>query len=159
MSPAEPRRDRVAREVYLLVELLSQRVTDEMEEVCRAEGLSTAQYSVLWVLCLQGDPEGLPQGMISDGLVTRASDVSRLVSRLEEAGLVERSRSNADRRIVRIRPTPRGRAAFARATARVKALHRVQFGDLVDDELEMLHRLLNRAFWSGADAVGEEFAS
>jgi len=156
VSKSEPRRDRIARETYLLVELLCQRLVGELEAVCRLEGLSAPQYPVLWVLCLQDDPEGLPQGLISDGLITEASDVSRLVTRLEEAGLLERRRSSEDRRVVLVRPTRRGRAVFERTTARVKALHRLQFGDLDDDELDVVHRLLNRAFWSGVDDAAEE---
>lgn len=159
MSSAEPKRDRVARESYLLVELLSQRLVGELEAVCRSEGLSAAQYPVLWVICLQDNPEGISQGSISDGLITQASDVSRLVSRLEEARLLERTRSSADRRVVLVRPTPRGRAVFEQTTARVKALHRLQFADLDDDELELLHHLLNRAFWSGVDQAAAQEAS
>ena len=159
MSSAEPRRDRIARETYLLLELLGQRLGGELEAVCRSEGLSAAQYPVLWVLCLREDREGIPQGAISDGLITQASDVSRLVSRLEEAGLLERRRSSADRRVLLVRPTRRGRTVFERTTARVKALHRAQFGDLDDSELDVLHGLLNRAFWSGVDAATAEEAS
>jgi DNA-binding MarR family transcriptional regulator len=98
-------------------------------------------------------------GSISDGLVTHASDVSRLVTRLEAAGLLERTRSQADRRVVRVRPTARGRAVFQRTTDEVKALHRRQFSDLSDDDLEQLHSLLNRAFWTGGHLDNAEAAS
>ncbi len=159
MSGGEPRRDWVGRETYLLVELLSQRLAGELEAVCRAHGLTAAQYPVLWVACLHGEGEGIPLGSISDGLVTHASDVSRLVTRLEAAGLLERTRSPADRRVVRVRPTGRGRVVFERATKEVKALHRRQFSNLGDDDLEQLHALLNRAFWSGVHLDATEAAS
>ena len=105
MSGGESRRDWIGRETYLLVELLSQRLAGELEAVCRAQGLTAAQYPVMWVACLHEDEQGIPLGSISDGLVTNASDVSRLVTRLEAAGLLERTRSQADRRVVRVRPT------------------------------------------------------
>ncbi len=159
MTAREPRRDRIGRETYLLVELLAQRLAADLEVVCRSEGLSAAQYPVLWVTCLHDDAEGIPLGSISDGLVTQASDVSRLVSRLEEGGLLERTRSESDRRVVRVRPTRRGRAVFERTTEQVKALHRRQFSDLGDDDLEHLHALLNRAFWSGVRLETTEEAS
>ena len=148
MTGREPRRERVERESFLLAQLVGGRLTAEHEAVCRAEGLSAAQYPVLWVVCLHADRAGVPQGSISDGLVTQASDVSRLVSRLEEAGLVERRRSAADARVVLVRPTRRGRAVFERTTRRVKQMHRSQFGDLSDADLDALHGLLNRVFWS-----------
>jgi len=159
MTAREPRRDRIGRETYLLVELLAQRLSGELEEVCRTEGITAAQYPVLWVTCLHGDVAGVPMGSISDGLVTHASDVSRLVTRLEAAGLLERTRSESDRRVVRVRPTRRGRALFDRTTEQVKALHRRQFSDLGDDELKELHALLNRAFWSGVHLGTNEEAS
>jgi DNA-binding MarR family transcriptional regulator len=148
MSGSEPRRDWIGRETYLLVELLSQRLLGELDAVCRSHGLTAAQYPVLWVTCLHADTEGITLGSISDGLVTDASDVSRLVTRLEAAGLVERTRSQTDRRVVRVRPTERGRTLFEHATAEVKALHRRQFSGFGDDDLEQLHSLLNRAFWA-----------
>ncbi len=148
MSEREPRRDRVGRETFLLSQLVGGRLTSEFEEACRAEGLSAAQYPVLWVVCLHPDRKGVPQGAISDGLVTQASDVSRLVGRMEAAGLLERRRSGDDGRVLLVRPTRRGRAVFERATGRVKALHRAQFTDLDDADLDRLHELLNRVFWS-----------
>lgn len=148
----EPRRDRLGREVYLLAELVSQRLTGEMEQMCQLEGISRAQYPVLWVLCLSDIPEGIPLGAISDGLVTRGPDVSRLVTRLEESGLVERRPSAEDGRVSLVRATHEGEAVFARTTARVKAMHRDQFADLADDELKALLSLLNRVFWTGVPA-------
>lgn len=145
--PREPRRDRLAREVFLMVDLLGGRLTGEFDRVCQAAGLSAAQYPVLWVVCLTEDPAGVVQGAICDGLITDASDVSRIVTRLEGAGLVTRHRSTDDRRVVRVRPTRKGRAVFRRVTDEVKALHRRQFDGLADDDLERLLTLLNTAFW------------
>ena len=159
MSGGEPRRDWVGRETYLLVELLSQRLAAELEAVCQAQGLTAAQYPVLWVVCLHSDKEGIPLGSISDGLVTHASDVSRLVTRLEAAGLLERARSQGDRRVVRVRPTARGQTLFEHTTNEVKALHRRQFSNLSEENLEQLHALLNRAFWSGVHLDTTETAS
>ena len=144
----EPRRERVERESFLLAQLVGGRLTAEHEAVCREEGLTAAQYPVLWMVCLHPDRRGVPQGSISDGLVTQASDVSRLVSRLEAAGLVERRRSPDDARVVLVRSTRRGRSVFERATSRVKQMHRTQFGALSDAELDSLRDLLNRTFWS-----------
>ena len=145
--PREPRRDRLVREVYLMVDLLGARLTGEFDRVCQAGGLSAAEYPVLWVVCLTDDPAGVVQGAISDGLITDASDVSRIVTRLEDAGLVTRHRSTDDRRVVRIRPTRKGRAVFRRVTGGVKALHRRQFDGLADEDLDRLLTLLNTAFW------------
>ena len=63
----------------------------------------------LWVLCLADDPDaGLPIGAVADGLLNRASDTTRLIDRLERAGLAERFPNPADRRGVLVRATRAG---------------------------------------------------
>ena len=156
---AQQRRDGLGRDAFLMTNLVAGRISHELDLVCRAEGITEQQYPVLWVLCLSGADEGLPIGSISDGLVNRASDVSRLVDRLEQAGLVERRRSSDDRRVVLVAPTPAGAAVFERVTAAVKGLHRAQWADLDDAELTTLLGLLNRAFWRSADQQTDEAAS
>lgn len=147
MAAREPRRDRLDRGAYLMIELVAQRLTAEVDAACRPDGLSEAQYAVLWVVCLADEPDGLVQGSISDGLVTRSADVSRIVGRLEEAGLVTRHRDATDGRVVRVLPTAQGRRVFLDATERIKGVHRRQFRSLDDDELRTLTALLNRALW------------
>jgi len=142
----ESRSDRLARETHVNVLLAANRFSDGMDQVCREDGISQAQYVALWVLCLSDDAEaGVPMGSLADGLITRASDTTRLVDRLESAGLVERLPNPADRRGVLVRATAEGAAVFSRATPRLKAYHRSQWADLTADELEVLHGLLAKA--------------
>lgn len=147
MTEREPRRDGLEREAYLLTQLVERRNAEQLDAICQEEGLTEAQYAVLWVVCLADEPDGIVQGAISDGLVTRAADVSRIVGRLEVAGLVTRDRDAVDGRVLRVRPTRQGRAVFERTTERVKALHRRQFRGFADHELRTLVRMLNRALW------------
>jgi DNA-binding MarR family transcriptional regulator len=61
----------------------------------RTEDLTHSQYVAPWTLCLADDADvGIPVSAVSDGLLNRASDTTRLLDRLEKAGLVERRRSN-----------------------------------------------------------------
>jgi DNA-binding MarR family transcriptional regulator len=114
---------------------------------------------VLWVVCLHPDQAGIVQGAIGDGLVTRASDVSRIVSRLGEMGLVERREDASDRRISRVVATEAGRAAFASTTAAVKQLHRRQLGEISDADIARMTETLTELFWQGADEQSREEAS
>jgi DNA-binding MarR family transcriptional regulator len=127
--------------------LLADRLSHELDAVCRTEGVTEQQYRVLWVLCLSSEPDGLPLGSIADDLITRAPDVSRLVDRLEQADLVIRRGSAADRRIVLVAPTSRGVEVFERVTASIKELHDEQWHSLSDDDLQRMLGLLNRSFW------------
>lgn len=140
--------DNIAREAHLNVLLAAGRFTDEMDQICRAEGLTAQQFSVLWVICLHGDSaRGIPMGAIADGLVNRASDTTRLIDRLLEAGLVTRAPSEADRRVVLVRPTAKGRRVLARLVPSMREFHRHEWNALNATELRELNRLLAKALW------------
>ena len=146
--PREPRAVVRGRNIHLNVMLLANRSSGEIEEICRSADLTHAQYVALFVLCLSPDgAEGLPIGSVADGLLTRSSDTTRLVDRLERAGLAERIPNPSDRRGVLVRATDKGRAAFAEVTPAVQALHRRQWQHLDADELDQLEVLLLKALW------------
>ena len=161
----EPKDVRLARDVHVNVLVAAGRFGDEMERRCRDEGISHAQYVALWVLCLsEGSDDGLPMSAIADGLLNRAADTTRLIDRLEGAGLAERFRSPQDRRLVLVRATTAGHEVFARVTARAKEYHRSQWAALNRAELEQLDALLAKALWgapavTGADRVDPAIAT
>lgn len=143
--------DRLARETHVNVVVAANRFSEGMERICREENLSQAQYVALWVLCLVDDPGmGLPIGAIADGLLNRASDTTRLVDRLEKAGLAERLRNPADRRGVLVRATPTGHEVFARLAPKLREYHRAEWANLSTAELKTLNTLLSRALWGAA---------
>jgi DNA-binding MarR family transcriptional regulator len=141
-------RDRLGREAHINLRIASERFVADLEEVFKAHGVSHAQYSVLWVLVLSEGP--VPMSAIADGLVTRGPDVTRLVDRLEAAGLVERKPSPGDRRVVLVAPTRKGRSLAAKLGPLVTAQHRRQWQHLSDAELETLAHLLVKAIHGGA---------
>src|SRR5271154_1725840 len=71
-------------------------VSHRFAQVLRAEDLSETQYNALRIL--RGAPEGLPCGEIGNRMVTRDSDITRLLDRLEKRSLISRCRENRDRR-------------------------------------------------------------
>ncbi len=77
----------------------------------RADGLTGAQVGVLTRL---SSPDGKPMGAIGEELWCDVSNVTGLVARLEEHGLVVHGPDPSDQRVKRVRITARGRAALAR---------------------------------------------
>jgi DNA-binding MarR family transcriptional regulator len=79
-----------------------------MEAALKPWGLSVEQFNVLRILRGAGSA-GLPCGEIAARMVTRDPDITRLLDRLEARGLIGRTRSTKDRRVVvsHIRPTGR----------------------------------------------------
>jgi DNA-binding MarR family transcriptional regulator len=151
----EPRGVRVAREVHVNVLLLANRSLEQLEDICRTEGLTHSQYVALWTLCLADDPEaGIPVSAVSDGLLNRASDTTRLIDRLERAGLAERLPNPADRRGVLVRATEEGHRRFSAVTPKLQKFHASQWSNLTSREVDQLHHLLGKSLWGGGSSAG-----
>lgn len=112
-----------------------------LEQVLQPHGLSLAQYNVLRILRGAGR-EGACRNDIRDRLVSRMPDVSRLLDRMEAAGLVRRVRSTEDRRQVTTTLTPRGRALVDALDPLVAAEHQRRLGHLSEHQLRTLIDLL-----------------
>ena len=80
---------------------------DKIDSVFGAEGLTGPQYNVLRIL-RGAQPDGFARCEIAQRLVERAPDVTRLIDRLEQQGLVARDRSSEDRRRSVTRITDKG---------------------------------------------------
>jgi DNA-binding MarR family transcriptional regulator len=78
-------------------------------------GLTYPQYLVMLVLWETGEPTGV--GAIGDRLHLDTSTLTPLLKRLEQAGLVDRSRDPADERRVTVTLTDQGTALRERAAA------------------------------------------
>lgn len=97
----------VQEEVVLSIMRTADRVAVPMNDVLRGTELSVSQYNILRILRGAGE-EGLPCGEISERMVRRDPDLTRLLDRLETRGLVTRARDTRDRRIVRASITSEG---------------------------------------------------
>lgn len=109
-------------------------------QVLKTHDLSPAQYNVLRIL--RGSPRGLTCGEIGNRMITRDSDITRLLDRMEKRGLIARSRQVRDRRVVLTKATPAALALLARLDRKVQAAHRKQLGHLGRARLEALADLL-----------------
>lgn len=79
------------------------------ERVARQSGLTPQRYLLL--LMIKGAPGGSEQSTVtelSERLQLAQSTVTELVSRAEEAGLVEREQSHTDARVAHLRLTAEG---------------------------------------------------
>jgi len=129
------------QEAYLSVVRTSTALTDAMEDLVKSRGISATQYNVLRIL-RGSDVEGLCRNALRDRMLTRMPDMTRLLDRMEEAGLVVRVREGEDRRMVMTRITAKGRGLLDDLDAPVMALHRKQMAGLTDAQLRSLSDLL-----------------
>ena len=107
------------------------------EQAAQAEGLEPQQHQFLLAIRAADDAHGPTVGTLANRLFIRHHSACGLADRLEESGLVERVRGEADRRLVRIRLTPQG----AEKLKRLSRAHREELstsGPLLVDALRAL---------------------
>ena len=107
----------------------------------KEHGLSHSLSHILRILRGQRG-NGLSCTEISERMVTRDPDVTRLIDRLEKAELVRRERSTTDRRVVLTSITEAGLALLEGLDSPMLALHRETLGHLSRKDLKDLNRLL-----------------
>jgi Transcriptional regulators len=144
MEPWRPASKTVlARDTYLALVRAQDRLVGQAAALVKERGLTIATYNALRILRGAG-AAGLACGEIGERLIHRVPDVTRLLDRMERDGLVRRSRSSDDRRVVLTQLTPKGRAAVDALDEPVMELHARQFADLSVRELEALEAALGR---------------
>ena len=116
----------------------------EFERPLKEAGLSEPQYNVLRILRGVGG-NGAACSEVGARMITRVPDVTRLVDRLEAAGLVERCRIAQDRRVVQVKITARGLTALAELDEPLIAMNKKLLGHMTRKELDDLIRLLEKA--------------
>lgn len=110
-------------------------------------GLTMQQFNVLRILYVRDEEgKGLSTSAIGPRLTVRAPDITRLIDRLEVAGLVERVRTNDDRRVVRVRLTSAGFALVEEIHDPLIQNNENLFAKMSTRDLQVLARLLGRAY-------------
>ena len=100
-------------------------------------GLSAPRLSALSVIVFSGP---LTLGELATAEQVRPPTMTRLVSALEDEGLVTREPDATDGRLTRIRATPKGRTLLLRGRARRVAALTAQVRALPDDDRETVER-------------------
>jgi len=131
-------------EALLNVVRTSATMTDDMEELLKDRGITNTQYNVLRIL-RGAEPIGLCRNELRDRMLTRMPDVTRLLDRMEEAGLVARSRDHEDRRLVSTRITAAGRKLVEELDAPIQHYHKSRLAHVSEEQLQTLIDLLTLA--------------
>ena len=130
--------DRAVRVWFRFIRLES-RLQLAVAERLREIGLSVPQCDVLTTLT---EAEGLSQQELAKRLYVTKGNISGLLDRLEDAGLVERRSIAADRRQYAIYLTQSGREAAEKAIAVQHALIAATLGQLPPEKLADFEELL-----------------
>jgi DNA-binding MarR family transcriptional regulator len=110
-------------------------------QVVARTGLTTQQYNVLRILRGAGH-EGLPTLVIRDRMIHEAPGITRLLDKLEKAGLARRERTSSDRRQVFCYITEQGLAIVDELDEEMRDADDVAVGNLSEPEQKQLLKLL-----------------
>ncbi len=132
-----PLEDRIFVAIVKTADALAQ----EAEQLIKVHGLTGAQYNVLRIL-RGSEPEGLLCRGISERMISRDPDITRLLDRMEKRGLITRERQTEDRRVIKTRITTEGLAFLKKLDMPVHELHQKQFAHMKTARRKVLWELL-----------------
>jgi DNA-binding MarR family transcriptional regulator len=128
-------------EAHLSIQRTAEVLWHGVAEMLKGAELTPTQYNVLRILRGAGRP-GRSCGEISERMVTKDSDITRLLNRLEARGLITRERTEEDRRVINASITREGLRVLAELDEPVKEHHRRVLGHLGPKRLAQLCELL-----------------
>ncbi len=143
------------QEAYLNILRTASVLGEDVLALLKQHGLSEATYNALRIL--RGSDEvgkACNCSQIAADMVARVPDITRIVDRLEQAGLATRARVSDDRRVVLVRITRAGGELLAKIDEPLLKVHAAQLGHLSRAELERLSELLVKAR-GGGEGSGE----
>lgn len=109
----------------------------QVSQALKAHALTPSQYNVLRILRGAG-AEGLCRNEVGSRLVTQVPDVTRLLDRMEDTGLISRQRGSEDRRYVTTRITRKGLELAGKLDKPMHDLHQSQLGHVNKKTLRTL---------------------
>ncbi|HTE43961.1 MAG TPA: MarR family transcriptional regulator [Gemmatimonadaceae bacterium] len=110
-------------------------------QVVARTGVTIQQYNVLRILRGAGN-DGLPTLVIRDRMIHAAPGITRLLDKLEKAGLARRERTSTDRRQVFCYITDEGRTVVEALEEEMREADEIAVGNLSELEQTQLLKLL-----------------
>jgi DNA-binding MarR family transcriptional regulator len=143
--------DSLEQEAFLGLWRTYDRLRALEDELFAGFDLTAQQYNALRLL--HGVHPGKLRTLdLAARLVSRAPDITRLLDKLEQRGLIERDRPADNRRVVYVGITDAGSALLRELRDPVRRCHARQLGHLTPQELDELITLLRSARLPHEDA-------
>jgi DNA-binding MarR family transcriptional regulator len=134
--------DLLEEEVFLNLLRTGEQLRAGFDRLFKEHGISGPQFNILHILKQEKERTGVPTGKITEKVVERNPDVTRVIDRLQRAGLVKRRRSSRDRRIVRVKLTDAGSDLVERLRVPIIRLHKTQLAHVGESKLKLLNQVL-----------------
>ncbi len=133
--------ERLATRLWLRMLACTTRIEQDIRGRLREEFSTTLpRFDVL--AQLDRAPEGLTMSGLSARMMVSAGNITGLVTRLADEGLVERAPHPEDRRVQVVRMTAEGQREFDRMTPAHASWVTEMFKELSDTEIQAMHKAL-----------------
>ncbi len=109
-------------------------------------GLSVIKFNVLAVLEYQSRPEGLSQVELGKKIIATASNMARLLERMEKEGLIKRYPHKTDRRVNLIKNTDKAKKLLEKVWDGYDATIRRLAAQLTKEEQAAVSKLMAKWF-------------
>jgi len=123
---------------WLRLARVFQKIDTRSERFFRSQGMNTAHFDVLAQV---GAARGMTQQELADALLVTKGNISQLLSKLEQAGMISRQQEG---RTNCLSLTAQGQAVFEQVVPQQEALIAELLTPLSDDEQRELLRLLRK---------------
>ena len=135
--------DSIQQEAYLSLWRTYDRLKAIEDQLFVHWDITPQQYNVLRLL-EASLPNPIPTLSLSNRLVSRAPDITRMLDKLEKSQWIERIRSVEDRRTVLVTITAQGKKLLREIAQPLSESHVAQLGHLTGKELRQLCELLRK---------------
>lgn len=105
-------------------------------------GISPQQYNILRIL--KGAGDWLVMAEVKDGLLEKAPNATRLANKLLQKELIERKRSEEDRRVVYIRISEMGMQLMEEVNQHDSIVQKALNKHITDEEAKLVSDILDR---------------
>ena len=105
-------------------------------------GISQQQYNILRVLSSCSD--WIPMSEVKDGLLDKAPNTTRLADKLLSKRLIERRRSEKDRRIVFVRISKAGMKLIEEINTTESTIHKAMTKNLTAKDAKLVSEILDK---------------
>lgn len=135
--------DKLELRVWLRLLSCANRIEQDVRQELRAAfGMTLPRFDLLSQL--ERAPAGLTMGELSRRLMVTRGNVTGLIDRLVEEGLVRRTPMPSDRRAALVKLTPEGAAVFRAMLPNHEAVIAAKLGAMKRSDLRQLQSLLGR---------------
>lgn len=146
-----PQLDTEPMELLGRINRISAQSLSQQERVLASSGISRSEFDVLCALARSERP--LRASEVTSSTMLSGAATTKLTARLESIGLIERSRSDRDGRVVILRLTEEGRSIVEEQLPICLDQDRVFLRGLDDDEQASLAELLHKVSANAERAV------